>query len=374
MGTDRTRLARRGMLAGLAGFPLLLRDGRPARAQEQAPSVPPTDVTFLFSNDVHTCRMGNGLSPNCAEEGKTDENLLRHIRALNRVTELRWPAEIGGKATGLASAGQPIAPPLGLVLGGDLTDDGGGQTALPEEGSQLVQFSERYRQGEGDDRVHMPVYLGLGNHDLDQDGHPPDVDWYRRELRDYVEVNHRSGVFFHPSVPVPNYHVDSDSYSWDWDGLHLVQCQRFAGDTGKGAISGLDWLKADLAAHAADGRPVILFQHYGWDSFSTEHWDPARHTFDPEGAGPAHWWTDAERGALLDAIWGHNVIGIFHGHQHESALIYRAGQLDIFKPKAAFLGGFAVVRVTDHALDVVLCEAAAEGSVVFDQAFSKTLS
>ena len=43
------------------------------------------------------------------------------------------------------------------------------------------------------------------------------------------------------------------------------------------------------------------------------------------------------------------------------------------KPKAAFLGGFAVVRVTERAMDVVLCEAANNGGVTFDQAFNKTL-
>ena len=94
------------------------------------------------------------------------------------------------------------------------------------------------------------------------------VDWYRRELRDYVELNHRSSVFFKAPVPVANYDVPSDCYSWDWGRLHLVQMHRFAGDTRKGALDSLPWLEADLAAHAADGRPVILFQHYGWDAFS----------------------------------------------------------------------------------------------------------
>jgi hypothetical protein len=56
-------------LAGMAGLAML--GGRPARA------FPATDVTFLFINDVHACRTRDGLSPNCEEEGKTDENLLR---------------------------------------------------------------------------------------------------------------------------------------------------------------------------------------------------------------------------------------------------------------------------------------------------------
>ena len=49
------------------------------------------DATFVFASDVHACRMGSGLSPSCAAEGKTDENLRRHIAAINRLPEMRWP-------------------------------------------------------------------------------------------------------------------------------------------------------------------------------------------------------------------------------------------------------------------------------------------
>ena len=115
--------------------------------------------------------------------------------------------------------------------------------------------------------MHLPVYVGLGNHDLDQDGPPPHVDWYRRELRDYVELNHRQACSSSRRCR-RQYDAASDCYSWDWGGLHLVQSHRFAGDTSKGAVSGLPWLKQDLATYAGDGRPVILFQHYGWDTFS----------------------------------------------------------------------------------------------------------
>jgi cytolysin (calcineurin-like family phosphatase) len=222
--------------------------------------------------------------------------------------------------------------------------------------------------------VHFPVYAGLGNHDLDQNGPPPHVDWYRRELRDYIEVNHRPGVFFKPPVPASSYDADSDCYSWDWGGLHLIQMHRFAGDTGHVAVSGLPWLKQDLATYAGDGRPVVLFQHYGWDAFSTEKWDPAKRTFDDEGSGAPHWWSEADRQALIGALTGYNVIGIFHGHQHETPMIYRSGRLDVFKPKAAYMGGFALVRVTSEVMDVVLGEANDDhGGVVFTNAFSKAL-
>lgn len=358
---------RRAILLGGAALAGSLLVGRRAAAAGR-------DVTFLFASDVHACRMASGLSPNCQQEGKTDQSLLRHIAALNRLHEVRWPSAIAGRPTGLASAGRRIGRPRGLVIGGDATDDGGGQTVLPQEGTQLLQFSHRYQEGTGPDRVHVPVYVGLGNHDLDQDGPPGHVDWYRRELRDYVELNHRPSVVFKPPVPAGSYDIESDCYSWSWDDLHLVQTHRFAGDTAKGAPGALAWLKGDLAVNAAGGKPVILFQHYGWDAFSVERWDASRTSFDDAGAGAPHWWSEADRQALLDVLAGHNVIGIFHGHQHDTPMIYRAGGLDLFKPKAAYMGGFAAVRVTATAMDVVLGEAADEhGGVSFTTAFSKAL-
>ncbi|WP_378944238.1 metallophosphoesterase [Mesorhizobium sp. ANAO-SY3R2] len=363
-------VTRRRILAQTLGIGLASLLKVPAARTDSWPKV---DATFLFAADVHTCRMGDGLSPHCQAEGKTDENLRRHIAALNEVGELAWPREIGGVATGLAGVGQRIGRSLGLVIGGDMTDDGGGQAMTPREGTQLLQFSQRYQQGAGPDQVHVPVYVGLGNHDLDQDGPPEHVDRYRHEMRDYVELNHRPGVFFKPLVPVANYDALSDSYSWDWGGLHLVQAHRFAGDMTKGAISALPWLEADLKTKASDGRPVILFQHYGWDPFSTERWDPAAHKFDATGSGKPHWWSDDERRALSAAIDGYNVLGIFHGHQHDTPMIYRAAGLDLFKPKAAFMGGFAVVHITDDFMDVALAEATPNAGIAFTNAFSKRL-
>lgn len=362
-------ISRRALLNGLMAFGSMQTFQPAARAASST-----TDVTFLVTNDIHACHLWKGLSPGCEEQGKTDKNLRRQIRALNGVHRLQWPIEIDGKPTSLAGAGTGIAVPRGLVVCGDITDDGGGQTALPREGDQIKQFSRRYRQGSGPNRVHYPVYVGLGNHDLDQDGRPPDVDWYRDELRDYVRLNHKPSAFLKPPHPADNYDEASDSYSWNWDRLHLIQMQRFAGDIGKGAASGLSWLKRDLATFAADGKPVVLFQHYGWDSFSLEKWDPEKKTFDDEGSGAPHWWSDAERQAFLDTIQGYNVAAVFHGHEHDTPMIYRSAGLDIVKPTAAYKGGFGIVRITDRFMDVVLAETADEkGGVTFVAASSKVL-
>lgn len=333
------------------------------------------DVTFVFTADIHACLMHAGLPPKCLQEGKTDEALLRHVATINGLADLSWPAAIHGKPSGLAAAGQPIGPIAGIIVGGDMTDDGGGQVAMPGEGSQLQQFAHRYQQGVGPDRVHFPVYVGLGNHDLDQNGPPNHPDWYRREMRDYVELNHRRTVFYKPPLPATDYDLYSDDYSWDWGDVHLIQAQRFAGDSSHGAVDGLPWLRRDLADYASDGRPVVLFQHYGWDPFSTEKWDPGHHAFDKDGLGPARWWSEADRAALLDVLAGYNVVGIFHGHEHQTPMIYRVAGYDIFKPTAGYLGGFAVARIGRDSMDVVLAAAADDdGGVAFLAAFSKPIA
>jgi len=127
-------VSRRSVLAGMAGFIML--------GPRLAHSFPDTDVTFLFINDVHACRTRDGLSPNCAEQGKTDENLLRHVHAINRIEEATWPAAIDGAATGLRSAGEKVATPRGIVTGGDITDDGGGQRAEAHQCGRVAPARE----------------------------------------------------------------------------------------------------------------------------------------------------------------------------------------------------------------------------------------
>lgn len=196
----------------------------------------PDTITFIFISDVHACRMDDGLSPNCQQKGKTDANLRRHVRAINDLAVKEWPTTLqNGEPAKLPSAGTLIGASAGIVVGGDMTDDGGGRTAEPREGSQILQFAHRHREGAGEHEVRYPIYAGLGNHDLDQDGKSPDVDWYRNELRDYVRLDHEPSAFFKPAVPVLNFDEATSCYSWNWGELHLVQLHRFGGDTKKGS-------------------------------------------------------------------------------------------------------------------------------------------
>ena len=77
----------------------------------------------------------------------------------------------------------------------------------------------------------------------------------------------------------------------------------------------------------------------------------------------------------LATLKGYNVVGIFHGHEHPTPMIYNYEGYDIFKPVAAFLGGLALVRVTDAFLDVALARAGEDpAEIVFTHAFSKRFS
>ena len=270
-------VSRRAALAGLLAAAAAARAG-PARPQVDADRF---DVTFVFTADVHACRLADGPNPVCVEQGKTQRALQRHVAAINRVPHHRWPDAIDGSPTGLHGAGEPIAFPRGLVVGGDITDNAGGEVErpgqplrqpgqphlLPADSLQLVQFDELYRQGAGRDSVRFPVYVGLGNHDLDRDGPPDAFHGYREALRAYVKLIHMRTPGYEPPVPVTSYDAASDCYSWDWGGLHLVQTHRYPGDTTKGAVDSLPWIARDLASRASDGRPVIVFLHYGWDPF-----------------------------------------------------------------------------------------------------------
>ncbi|RWF63119.1 MAG: metallophosphoesterase, partial [Mesorhizobium sp.] len=97
-------ISRRSALKQLAGFAAAGAFARQAFGQT-GKRIQPIDATFLFIADIHACRMASGLSPNCLQEGKTDAALLRSVAALNGIADKQWPAEIGGVATGLRSAG-----------------------------------------------------------------------------------------------------------------------------------------------------------------------------------------------------------------------------------------------------------------------------
>ncbi|HVK75326.1 MAG TPA: metallophosphoesterase [Kofleriaceae bacterium] len=308
-------------------------DGRPATdaaAADAGPAIdatapPPRDVTFFVVADTH------------ADPPPSDD--LRPIaRAIDAVARTGvWPASIGGMATGFT--GGPIAAPSGVVFVGDITGWG---TAPTEIGT----FRRWFERGSGADSIDHRSYVGLGNHDLDDADRGPTLGAaYRAMYWAYVDGRHAG-----PNAPVPVTSFDpaSHAYSWDVGGVHLVQTHRFPGDRNYGLASSLDFLRADLAAHAADGRPVVVFHHYGMDAFGTQD----------------RWWTAAQRAAYREVLRGYHVAAIFAGHSH-GAMQYQWEGLRVFQANNAKAeittgnrdgnGSFAIVRITDDRLEVVTC-------------------
>ncbi len=131
------------------------------------------------------------------------------------------------------------------------------------------------------------AYDGLGNH-----------DYNGGTVKDYIlRDRRRSTVASRVSDKGPH-------YSWDWHDVHFVQLNLFPGNNSVGAggeqhdpYHSLDFLRDDLGEHAANGRPVILIHHYGFDDFSRQR---------VSGDIP-RWWGDHHRWDYWDAIARYNV-------------------------------------------------------------------
>jgi cytolysin (calcineurin-like family phosphatase) len=240
------------------------------------------DVTFLVTADTHFG--GSAVT----ERGTVKLTVLleEQIEQMNDMPGRQWPAEIGGT----------VGVPRGVLVAGDLTDDG--------QKDQWSLFEAAFGLTGRDGRVKFPVYEGIGNHDTF-------AGTYVAE-----QVARRHGRKY---------------YSWDWDDLHVVSVGEGAND------EELAWLREDLAK-AGRQVPVVLYLHYSLSGpYSDSNWF---------GQGDYH-----ER--FRKTIEGYNVVAIFHGHYHASRR-YRWHGIDVYNVGSARHSArcFAVVHVTDDRLTV----------------------
>lgn len=392
----------------------------------------PTDATFAFTADVHVSFngtndtegitwQGGALSQNLLIADETAANLsltqqqnactvygpnanssfymtkdlcnqIQHVRKLNALPLNSWNSASftqNGHSRKLASSGK-IADPLGVIIGGDMTDCGGGVNDgncdsggynAPSNGAQILAFQAAYdrhanvqanfngqnflrglQNPDADVPLKWDIYPGYGNHDLQFSG-----SYMQTYMSNWVLNAFREGKI--------NPDVNTQSYSWDWGKLHIVNVGVYPGCGVDGNLdfdqNSMNWLKNDLGLHASDGRPVIIVSHFGFDSYSL---------------GSA-WWGGSNRVAGLNQLWQvlqpYDVIGYFHGHNHGQTAWYpypTGSQLpyDIFLPGAGFLQDFAVVHVTDKSMDVMITADQNDfdnGSknIQFGTSFTKTL-
>lgn len=246
------------------------------------------DVTFLVAADTHLgYATPDREQPEILKQplGIEQTNLLM-IEHMNAIAGKRWPGGIEGQ----------VNVPLGVLLAGDLTEDGGQV--------DWRMFEALFGRTGKEAPLRYPVFEGDGNHDRNR-------DWFVRE-----EIARRHGGRF---------------YSFDFDDLHVI-CLAEAPDD-----DGLAFLRRDLERVARD-VPIVLYFHYPLlGAYSQNNW-----------FGRGNY-----RDRLELALNEHRVLAIFHGHRHDSGAYRWRGHTvySVGSPKHAWRS-FVVVHVTDVQMTV----------------------
>jgi cytolysin (calcineurin-like family phosphatase) len=260
--------------------------------------------------------------------GPGDKNAF-HIQALAAAPRLVWPE-------GFSGAGGPVGDPRGVIIAGDLTQNGhagrnregelftadryavdlnreyGADLERPLVSSELGLFLADYglRGGDGRNPHVLPwrVFEGYGNHDFDPIMNQPTFYGTDAPARDVVAIRNRVRATW-PEVrrTAPG---NAGHYAWDWDDVHFVQLNLVGADATthpeqppRDPQGGLTFLIEDLAAQVGGScRPVLVIMHYGFDAFSTQE----------------RWWDATQRRAFLAALAPYNVLAILHGHAHQT--------------------------------------------------------
>ena len=243
----------------------------PAARQRDTP--PPT-ITFFVGSDSHFGAPG------------VDEANRAMVEQMNALPGTPYPESIGGT----------VGTPRGVLMTGDLTDNG----TLEEFG----EFEKLYGLTGKDALLRYPVFEAVGNHDVNSES----------PIKQRQKTRH-GGI----------------NYAWDWDDLRLMCLDMYPDDVTR------EWLLPELKKAGAD-KPLILFFHY-----------PVL----PGNQGWSRAWPDEDKEAFGQAIDGHNVIAIFHGHMHAPGhYVWR--DRPVFRPGAAKSRQrfFLVVRVGAEEMSV----------------------
>lgn len=231
------------------------------------------DATFFVTSDTHL-----GLF-------FVEAINRRSVKAMNDLPGTAFPRAIGGE----------VGHPFGVLVAGDLTEDG-----RPE---QWARFEAFYGLTGSEGLLRYPVYENYGNHDKS-------ADHFVRE-----RVVERHG---------------SVRYAVDEQDLHVVTFGEAPNH------EDLDWLERDLAEAGRD-LGIVIMLHF-----------PLR------GPYSNNWFGDGDyRERLHEVIADYHVLGIFHGHYHLSGA-YRWKGYDVYNVGTPVWTwrSFAVVRITDETFTV----------------------
>jgi cytolysin (calcineurin-like family phosphatase) len=239
------------------------------------------DVTFISTSDCHYREADRKDNHNDLNRASVD--------AINGIAGVNWPGKLGG---------DPIARPRGVVVLGDVIDDGDRNLAdrrISEEQYRL--FLTDFGLDGTDGRLTFPAFEGWGNHDGPPEGKEKGGFSFQGQLRQRNRLRQQKGL-------ISNLSDNGLHYSWDWDDVHFVQLNLYPADRQREGVrysavwhdpqGSLSFLKKDLADKVGDsGRPVVLMSHCGFDT---------------------DWWTPADWKDLYEAAARYNVVLYLYGH------------------------------------------------------------
>lgn len=239
------------------------------------------DVTFIPTSDLHYREPGHAGG---------NHNDLNHasVEEINRITGTAWPEKLGG---------DKIDKPRGVLVLGDVIDDGDGLNGHAVSAEQYKLFSADFGLDGTDGVLKYPVFEGWGNHDGPPVGKEKFGFSFQAHLKERNQLRLAKGLI--SKVSDNGLH-----YSWDWDDVHFVQLNIYPANSQAAGVhynpvwhdpqGALDFLKKDLAEKVGEsGRPVVLMSHCGFDT---------------------DWWTKQQWADLYQAVKPYNIVLYIYGH------------------------------------------------------------
>jgi len=207
-----------------------------------APKFPAAEsgVTFLVTSDSHYDAFEN--------EDRNERNRAT-IEQMNGITKVRWPEELDG---------DPIEKPRGVLLLGDVIDDGDRRMEGESQSAQQYgYFLADFGLDGTDGRLKYPVFEGWGNHDGPPEGRE------RFGFSFQARLKRRNGSRLEKGL-IDRVSENGLHYSWNWGGVHFVQLNLFPADRPHPEVryspqyhdpqQSLGFLKADLATNLRTRR------------------------------------------------------------------------------------------------------------------------
>ena len=240
------------------------------------------DVTFISTSDSHYVSVGTKHKDRNAKNRTT-------VLAINAVTDLAWPESLGGG---------PVDAPRGVMLLGDVIDDGDIMFEGINKGEKQYEFFLADFGLDGSDGVlKYPVFETWGNHD------GPPIGAERHGFSFQAKFKQRNAIRLQKGL-IDNLGPNGLHYSWDWDDVHFVTLGIYPADAQNPKIRynkvwhdpqrALTFLRQDLAKNVGDSRrPVILMAHCGMDT---------------------DWWHKEDWKAFYDVASAYNVVAYIYGH------------------------------------------------------------